>query len=187
MIRVCVEGLAHSYVCHASFMCVPWLIQCDDELFICVIYMREIKYSYVWTWLIHMCDHDSFICVTMTHSYVWPPIHVCEMNDLHAFDTRVKSRHTYEWGHVIPTNTSRHPHDCVFSHVCQTCMNHSFHTYEWGGHTYEWVMVTHMNESWSHIWMSHGHTYEWVMVTHMNESCSHIWILDLTHINHTYE
>jgi len=70
--------MTHSYVWHASFICVTWLI-----------HMCDLTDSYVWhdsfmrvTWLIHMCD--------TTHSYVWHAswripiretrlIHMCDM------------------------------------------------------------------------------------------------------------
>jgi len=47
--------MTHSYVCHDSFICVPWLI-----------HMCDTTHSYVW--------HDSFICVTYL---VWCASFIC--------------------------------------------------------------------------------------------------------------
>ena len=81
--------IPHSYVWHASSICVTWLIYVRDMTYFRVtIYMRaefndwhhmcDMTHPYVWrvsfmcvTWLIHICDvtyssvwHDSFICLT---------------------------------------------------------------------------------------------------------------------------
>jgi len=111
LIHMC--DMTHSYVCHDSFICVPWLI----HSFICatwLVHMRDVTHSYMCAmtrsyvchdsfvyvpWLIHMCDmthsyvwHDSFICGTwlihmcaMTHSYVWHDSFICVPWLIHSF------------------------------------------------------------------------------------------------------
>jgi len=54
--------VSHSYVCHDSFLCVPWLIP-----------MCAMTHSYVW--------HDSFMCVTwLLHTYEITPVCPCVTN-----------------------------------------------------------------------------------------------------------
>jgi len=129
----------------------PWLIcMCDHGSFICV----TMTHSYVWPWLIHMCDHDSFICVTMTHLYVWPwLIHMCD----HDSFICVTMTHLYVWPWLIYMCD----HDsfiCVTSYSC-VCD-------EW------FIRVWHTCEITSHIWMRSCHSYKHVTapIWMMNDS-----------------
>jgi len=102
------EHFSDSYVCHDSFMCVPWLI-----------HMCAITHSYV-------C-HDSFICVPCNSIGVWADadlfsgdsitigmthIHMRHTykRDTHTNETHIQMRHTYKrrgccncdlWNHIV--------------------------------------------------------------------------------------
>jgi len=65
----------HSYVCTDSFICVTSVRELIHKCDMCA--MKEtlswcvtMPHSYARPWHIHMCDHDSFIYVTMTHTHV---------------------------------------------------------------------------------------------------------------------
>jgi len=184
-------AVTHLYVCHDSFICVPWLI-----------HMCAMTHSYV-------C-HDSFICVpwlihmcAMTHSYVkvlscldclhfhvmlhlkraapyqWVMSHVSTSHVTHMNG----SCDTYEGGmsHMWKSNVTdmtgaSHTFICVISHIH---MRHVTHSYA-SCHTFICVM--------SHIHMRH--------VTHSYASCHsyervvwHVWISQVTRMTesrHTY-
>jgi len=84
--------MTHSYLCHDSFICVPWLFHVCHDSFICVRWLFCVCHdsfirvpwlfhvchdSFVMSWLIH-ARHDSSICV-MTHPYMPWLIFVCAM------------------------------------------------------------------------------------------------------------
>ena len=138
-IRMC--DMTHSYLWHASFICVTWLIHISD-----------MPHSYVWhdsfislTCLIHMCD--------MTHSYLWHASFICVTWLIYISHirmsrmTRCETCHTYEWGW-------RHTR---MRHI--THMKASYQQREKEKPSLQWAM-TRMNEAYgtykcdtSHTWM----------------------------------
>jgi len=128
--------VCRSFVWHASFIRVTWLIHtCDMPN----LSLRHTTDSYIWhgpfifvTWLMHTCDmthsyvwHDSFIFVTwlihtcdMTHSYLWHGsfirvtwlIHTCEMTHLSTQERRAKYAHTDT---DTDTRTRTHTHEAA--------------------------------------------------------------------------
>jgi len=80
-------NMTHSYVWHASFICVHWLIHMCDK---CARTHSQVRHVCNERDSFMMCDHASFICETMTHSYVWPwLVHICD----HDSYTRVPHPH----------------------------------------------------------------------------------------------
>jgi len=135
----------------------------------------------------HMCGHDSFTCVAMTHSYEWPwLIHICDMTHSHMWHDSFTCvtwlihicdmTHSHMW-HDSSTGVF-HMCDMTHSHVCEWVMSHAWMSH---GHTCGEVTmrhVTHVENSYrwvmSHLWMSHG--------SRIDESCHrHLW-----HVYHAY-
>jgi len=162
-----------------------------DFVWMSKVWPRWMSTSHHVTWCVCVC-----VCVTWGVC-VCVCVCVCDLRCvcvyvwLNPVIILHRSHVTYEWV------TSR----IRLSHVTQ--MYESRYTYK--------RVISHITESWCHVWMSHVthmdasyHTYEWVMshiwmshVTHMNESCrkygwvmSHIWMCHVTHMNescHTNE
>jgi len=98
--------MTHSYVCHDSFVCVPWLIhKCD---------MTRLD----------SCDNKSHICLShmngSCHTYEWVMSHIWMSHVTHMYE----SRHTYVWvtshiwmSHVTHMNESCHTDDWVSNSV----------------------------------------------------------------------
>ena len=133
----------------------------------------ESHIPHVWPWLIHMCGHDSFIWVAMTHTHMWHDsftyvtwlIHMCDMTHSHMWHDSF----TYVTWLV----------DRSFPHV-----RHDSFTCVWMSH------VTCMNESWSHMWRSDhetchtcGKLLSMSHVTFVNESwLTYWWVMSQTSV-----
>jgi len=124
--------MTHSYVWHASFICVSWLI-----------HMCDMPDSHLWNYvfirvayLIHMCDmphshvwHASFTCVTclihmcdMPHSYLW---HASFISVACAILINDKP-HSHVW--YVTYHTFDMSHSCVYTtNRCRICaMTHPY-------------------------------------------------------------
>ena len=163
-------GMTHSYVCHDSFIRVPWLIHTMWTLVIhgsfihkaWLIHVCDMTHSYVWqpfvlirraptihdspeTWLILLCD--------LTRSYVWhdPSIHVTWPN--HTFDLT----HPYMWQHsfmYLPWLI----HVCAMTHSCM-CHDSFIHM--------TWLIhICEMNHPWHDSFM-----YVTCLIHDMAHSC----------------
>ena len=157
--------MTHSYVWYDSFTCVTWLI-----------HIHDVTHSYVWHELIHMCDMNSFICLTWTHSYVWHDSFKCVTWLNHMFDMP----HSYVWHELI--------YMCdMNSFICVTWT----HSYVWHASSYavghfakepyksDYILQKrpmilrslHMcdmpRHTLSHVWMSHVYI---CIIQYMNTS-----------------
>jgi len=150
-LRVChVCDMPHSYVWHASFICVT-----------CLIHMCDMPHSYVWhalficvTCLIHMCD--------MPHSYVWHEgctcvwhassicvtclIHMCDCSRVkrqNQMDSYIFICVPYRHNPAPPTNQS---------HMCNTYCNTHCNTLQHAATApqHSWAPPTRQ----SHVWVT---------------------------------
>jgi len=111
------RDMPHSYVWHASFICVT-----------CLIHTCDMPHSYVWhasfiyvTWLIHMCDAPHLnTCRDMPHLYVWQNSHMKESFVSHTRDTT----RSCTW-HTSFIYMSRRASFLVWhdSHMNESCVN----------------------------------------------------------------
>jgi len=170
-----------SHITHGSAMDGP----CQH------MYARDIRshaFTYIGTWLIHMCDmthayvwHDSFICGTwlihtldITQSHVWHDTSLCSLASfqLHCVTTHSCVGHDSfiraTW--LIPM-FPRQPFSCLYlrAHVWMsrdTHINESRDIYGWDLNQSWTSHVTHMDES--------CHTYTGV---ESHRGVSHVWTM----------
>jgi len=157
--------MAHSYVCHDSFICVTELIHMYDKTHsVC-----DMTHSYMW--------HDSFICVTWLSpdlsTCVTGLIHMCDMSHSYVWhDSFLRMT----WLHMCGMTQSCFWHDWVmtYSHVrhdsfvCVTWliqmidMTHSFVWHGWFSdmtwpvHNVTWLIHT---SAMKHSYMYHDSPY----------------------------
>ena len=162
LIYMRMHDMTYSYVCHDSFICVPWLI-----------HMCDMTHSYVWH------ESDLYVDTHMQlHVSLQLPVHAsCAWVMAHVWmshGTRMnESWHTYEWvmAHVWMSHGTR------MNQRCRMCA--------------AWVWCTRMTRRCSAAWVfkllctghmtrinESNHTHEWVHFAHVNEAChAYEWVM----------